>query len=756
MYDVSRPDAKQNRRATTPDDTPRPPVASCVASRPSIIDPDAAERQRHFELIGYGPGAVELVAGTNNLARPDVIDLIVWTKTTFGQGKHTRKWIESECLIALDRKAARLAEQWGNIYISVGTYGQAPNPHKGEKLQYSRRVPLPRRCFPVDDVTDLATLPLPPTWVTETSYCNHQLGYTCDELLTPAEAVALAAGAARLLGADPSGADATQLIRLAGTLNTKPKCAGRPGDPTTGQEPEGWRVRLVCADGPRYSRQQLAETFLPGGLAELDKLRRGAKQPAKAPRSARPGAELTAWDRLPDGEKLMGSARHRALWANRPQLAKLARGERVTLMTERGPDDTDSAQVAVLVANYLTTGHRAAPGGPVVEGNGAPPLDEIRAVALSLHETLRPGCDLAAYQADVERLIARYRPPGYAPEPTRGLSDSSRPTLNALPSPRQRGRPAGQRAEQAERLAQHLAAMPVDADGVRRTCRAELALALRTTERMISGYLADLRAAGRLETRTEARALAVLRVEIKCPPDPARKGGNRPPVDGIGTRETASGAIGSTHPAPRVPPAPAPAPPGGGVCAPTGEQEPDEHLIVEQGAREPAVEPADRGDEFDVQTWLRRCKDAPLPQLRSQQADEYPAEEPIWAVEREPQPAEVATAPALSPEKPLPAHTAPAVAQMAPEPVLSFWLPDGYDRAGLVARLEALKQQRQPPAATERGCTDAEARPYSLAPDVVSEAARARSSGSSPRRGVEHRGRGQRRQPVSALPRAPT
>lgn len=512
-----------------------------------------------------------MVAGTNRADNPDKIDLLVWTRATFGtSAPHTRKWMDPHDTTALARLITRSAERWGNAYVSVGTYGQAPNAYREGTLQYSRRVPLPRRCFPVDDVTDLATLPLSPTWATETSYRNYQAGYTCDELLTPAEAEALAAGAARLLGADPSGADATQLIRVPGTLNTKAKCAGRPGDPATGQEPEGWRVRLICAEGPRYSRRQLAEAFLTGGLAELNKLRRGVKRVTKAQRTARPGADLLAYTTLPSGEALMSTPRYRAIFANRPQLAKLARGEHVTLPTERGPQDTGSEQVAVLVANLLTVGRSAEQGGPVVPGLGAPLIDEVRAIALFWRETLRPDCDLRAYQADVERLIARYQPPGYDPEPTRGLSGGPRPTLRALPAPRHRGRPAGQRAEQAERLAQHLAALPVDADGVRRTRRAELAQALQTTERMISSYLADLRAAGRLDTRTEARALAVLRVEIKCPPAPAREGGNRPPVEGIGTRETASGAVGSTHPAPGVPPAPAPAPPGGGVCTPPG------------------------------------------------------------------------------------------------------------------------------------------------------------------------------------------
>ena len=216
------------------------------------------EQAVFFDVLGHNGGAQELVAGT-----PDIygrIQLLVWTAATFRQAGHvhTRTWIEE----GNERKAARhIAEQaaeWGNVYCSVGTYTKVENTFNHGKMRYCRNVPLPRHCFALDDVRDLATLRLRPTMTIETSPGNYQVIYRCDDLLIPREAVQLATGAATFAGCDLSGADAEQLIRIPGTRNPKPNCG-----------PDGWTVRRVYADGPTYSREQLARAFLPGGLADL-------------------------------------------------------------------------------------------------------------------------------------------------------------------------------------------------------------------------------------------------------------------------------------------------------------------------------------------------------------------------------------------------------------------------------------------------------------------------------------------------------
>jgi hypothetical protein len=190
----------------TADDLARPRVASPIASyAPAWID---AERRRSFELMHWQGGAIEIVAGTNSPANPNAIDLLVWTQATYGQGAHTRKWIAADNLATLDRTVQQLGAQWGNVYVRVGTYDKRPNPYHSGQLRYSRAAPRPRRCIVADDIHDLDALRLPPSWATETSPGNYQVGYLCDALISVAEARALAAGLAELERADPSGADA--------------------------------------------------------------------------------------------------------------------------------------------------------------------------------------------------------------------------------------------------------------------------------------------------------------------------------------------------------------------------------------------------------------------------------------------------------------------------------------------------------------------------------------------------------------------
>jgi hypothetical protein len=541
------------------------PFTAAPRARPAPLDPIAAEMRRHLQLMGYGTGAVELVAGTNRADDPDRIALLVWTKDTYGQGRHTREWVASDRPVALQRKAAGLAAEWGNVYISAGTYGQAPNPYKGGKLQYSRSAPLPGGSIVADDVTAeglalLARRGLPPTWATETSPGNHQIGLVPDEDIPPAQRQRLAEGLALLLGSDPSGSDAQQLIRIAGSLNTKAKCAGRPGNPDTGQEPEGWRVRLV-AEGPRYPVERLARALLPGGLAEL---RRGAGSDADNPQLSAPKtdrtnpAEIAALEAL--GGAAMATGRYQRFFARRPQLAALAMGQRVTLQTKHGPRDTGSEQVAVLVSNLATTG-RKNEAGKLVPGLGAPPVEEIRAVALYWRKRLRPDKLPGAYLADVDGMLKPapdgYLPAGYAPEATRGLNTAAEgPALPELPPAQHKGpgRPAGQRADNAGRLVELLAARVGEL-----VKRGELAAALGVKIRMVAYLLADLQAEGRAELRRAGRGLQVVRCAINTP---------LPDVQSLAPVEAAEGAatlqsadvqpLGSTHPAP-LPPCPAPA-----------------------------------------------------------------------------------------------------------------------------------------------------------------------------------------------------
>ncbi len=170
--------------------------------------------------------------------------------------------------------------------------------------------------------------------------------------------------------------------------------------------------------------------------------------------------------------------------------------------------DSDSEQVAVLISNLLTTG-RPGPDGRIVPGLGAPPEHEVRAVALYWRDTLRPG--YAAYCADVDRIIAEYRPVGYVPEATTSATnDRPAPMLRSLEEPRHRGRPAGQRNEQADRLLTMLAGRVGQ-----EVTTGDLARELGVTDRMVREYLSDLRIAGVLETARTRYGLRITRAEIK-------------------------------------------------------------------------------------------------------------------------------------------------------------------------------------------------------------------------------------------------
>ena len=183
----------------------------------------------------------------------------------------------------------------------------------------------------------------------------------------------------------------------------------------------------------------------------------------------------------------MASRRYQALFKYRPQLATLARGERVVLKRDGHNDDSNSAQVACLVCNLLTTGRKDAEGR-MVPGLGAPPLNEVRALALHWKPALRDNRTLEHYQAQIAYEIARYTPPDYTPEATGYIPQQQAAAPRALASARYSGagRPAGQRSEQAARLVALVEALPADGEGWRETTRAPLGAVLGWTPDMIT------------------------------------------------------------------------------------------------------------------------------------------------------------------------------------------------------------------------------------------------------------------------------
>lgn len=273
---------------------------------------------------------------------------------------------------------------------------------------------------------------------------------------------------------------------------------------------EHTRGTMLLQDGRSFdldNDQQLVDS-----LAVVQALRRNAPPPKAEGRIVAAGkmsmvavTNPADWEGIdkPQGGVLMGGARYRTIFARRPQLRQLAAGERVTIRTLEGERDTGSELVAVLISNLITTG-RADEHGSFVPGLGAPPLSEIRAIALWWHETLRPGYELSRYQADVDRLIAKYMPAGYQPEATRGVSTHTY-KLPELPESR-RGRPRGIPSAMLDRIRDVLH------DGMEFT-RQTLGRAVGAGERSISRYLDALRADGVLETERHARGYRVTRLE---------------------------------------------------------------------------------------------------------------------------------------------------------------------------------------------------------------------------------------------------
>lgn len=538
------------------------PFAPQAAPRATAAPLDP-ERARFYALLwGEAEGYVQVAAGlpaadilargwplaadehpSNPAELGDKMLMLLWSRETGDSFKaagrpHTGKVFHwpSEAR-ALDRYVEKLAADFDNVY-SRKYLAATPQAAKwGE-------APALAQVVQVEDAPAELPAGVPPfTFTLETSDYSRQGFYLLPRALPWAQVETLAAGLAALLRADSGGKNPAQYTRVPTTRNTKAR-AGR------------YRVRLVEGGGP-VSLAELARAALPGGLADLGRGASRDKSQLSRPEGSAdktPAAlDLSNWAGLPDGAALMASGRYRYLFGHRPQLARLVSGrDRVTILG----DDTGSQQVAALVSNLLTTGRPAATGGPLVPGLGAPPLAEVRAVALFWRETLRPECDLDRYRLDVDRLIARYTPPGYAPEATRGIAQAR--AAAPAPLPASKGRPIGDRSAGAELLARILEALPVAADGYARTRRADLAQALGRSRAMVGCYLADLRGAGRVETRTEARALAV-RVLIKSPRRADCEGANRPAARRTVALKNAPAGNREIHTPPPSCPGPVPA-----------------------------------------------------------------------------------------------------------------------------------------------------------------------------------------------------
>lgn len=152
---------------------------------------------------------------------------------------------------ALASRCTALGARYGNVYASRTLYSVK---------RRSEAHALPSRVIFIDDLP--AAPALPPSMAVQTSATSRHGYYLASESLPNADGADLARRGAAALGADRSGADLVQIVRVPGTFNTKR--GGR------------WPVQLVTTDGPRYTAAELGAAWpaLPepaaswGGLDE--------------------------------------------------------------------------------------------------------------------------------------------------------------------------------------------------------------------------------------------------------------------------------------------------------------------------------------------------------------------------------------------------------------------------------------------------------------------------------------------------------
>lgn len=167
------------------------------------------------------------------------------------------------------------------------------------------------------------------------------------------------------------------------------------------------RGTLVLQDGRRF------DLDTPAGLAAgieafLSLPRNGKPEPCPIGDARSDGGQAWGdaydpahWNDLPDGGRLWRSPYIAAAAQRRPDLAKLLRGERVTLINKDDTrDDSDSAQVAALAYNLLSA--------DVCN-------EQARAIADYLKPQLRPGRTRDHYRAHFDAELERYTPEHYQP-----------------------------------------------------------------------------------------------------------------------------------------------------------------------------------------------------------------------------------------------------------------------------------------------------------------------------------------------------
>lgn len=125
-----------------------------------------------------------------------------------------RRWrpYSGERAAAIARECVSLARRYGNVYISSTLYDRPARPIDGG-------VPLPSRVIFIDDAPTAPSIAY--SAVVRTSEASRHAYYILDQAVDATTRRELQQRAATGLGADPSGADIEQIVRVPESFNTK-------------------------------------------------------------------------------------------------------------------------------------------------------------------------------------------------------------------------------------------------------------------------------------------------------------------------------------------------------------------------------------------------------------------------------------------------------------------------------------------------------------------------------------------------------
>ncbi len=179
-------------------------------------------------LLGNQSGWLEVAVG--KARRDDASKIEVFPPKPAWDGVGRFLPYTSETADAVARKLLHVASKYGNVYTSHVLYSQPVR---------SAKYALPSRVIFLDDVRASADY----SALVETSEGNYQAYYLLDTPADAATIVDLKRRAAEAHGADPSGVDIEQLVRIPHSYNTKR--GGR------------WPVRLVYQNDRQYTVAEL-------------------------------------------------------------------------------------------------------------------------------------------------------------------------------------------------------------------------------------------------------------------------------------------------------------------------------------------------------------------------------------------------------------------------------------------------------------------------------------------------------------------